>query len=299
MPKWEKYRNKYLRLKRANMVYIDDHLFFDLYKIMLDIYSMSPADPIVILIGEGPSYLEPLLGEDVAAYQLPFREDIYNCFEQNKISNLSVNEQDEAEYFRYLESETDLKRDYLIENWLKIILVDNSQIRVHQVALCLNRYVGNVVGNRCQDVKGIKPLKHIKLTPDESPNTNLPPDIYLENSLDLPASNYNPDFIILLGVSRYANKALFDENRYASVVPKYINGEFVRGEEDDTDHEQAEKNMVTMKRMLKSYENLQNKKDSIDQELRKNMLKRYVYVLAQKGGIESEELALLRDMLKY
>lgn len=109
----------------------------------------------------------------------------------------------EKQYFTYLNTKTFLTKQFVKNNWNKLILIDYSSGRtIHGVSVFFNRYVGKVIGDIPKNVCNIdnaQPLKFINIGHRTKFRVNIDPDIYINYNIDEKYINLNPELIILLG----------------------------------------------------------------------------------------------------
>src|SRR5579885_2396026 len=84
--KYIKYKKKYLNQKRhINNDYedkeVDLYLYFDLLQVSTSILKLTSKQDFLILVGESPSYLEPILKRERDLFILPFSNKPYGCFD--------------------------------------------------------------------------------------------------------------------------------------------------------------------------------------------------------------------------
>ena len=244
--KYEKYKNKYLDLKKKfkqkkydyfiNNKYSD--LFYDLLQTNEDILKISGKDDFFILVGESPSYLKPFL-EDAGhkIFDLPFSNKPYAClfglyglpYSNEEFINRSLMPKPDYEeyYFNYLNKETILTRDFLKENWFKIVLIDvSSGPSITGVSIFLNRYVGNIKKEqKCLDFEGAVPLRFLHITNNMiTPNLNTDPYYSMKVAEEAKVFNFNyhPFLIILMGKVYFESAKKFLMSKYPRYVPSHI-----------------------------------------------------------------------------
>ena len=235
--KYNKYKKKYTMLKRAEdtkLKEVDLYLFFDLLQVSHDIITSTNKDDIMIIIGDTPSYMIPFLKPFRKVIILPFSNKPYGCFNPpNAIADETMNYdvymptlENQDNYFNYLNTKTDLTREFVKSNWNKLTLIDSSSGQsIHGVSIFLNRYIGNINANNmeCYSIDGSEPLQFIRLTGGNSKMTNLDPNKtiqFYENKFDF--RNFNPKLIILIGSSIfYHREAFMITEEYPRYVPSY------------------------------------------------------------------------------
>src|SRR5579885_1814728 len=84
--KYNKYKKKYINQKRqinnnSEIKEIDLYLYFDLLQVSSNIIKLTSKQDFLILVGESPSYLEPILKKERDLFILPFSNSPYGCFE--------------------------------------------------------------------------------------------------------------------------------------------------------------------------------------------------------------------------
>lgn len=245
---YRKYKRKYLRLRGGDQsngsnepfIYenrsVDWYLFFDLYQITKDILLTTPSDAIIILVGDTPSYLEPLLNRYRETHHFAFSNKAFGCLfppYATKPKGLNVDvytptHQNLYSYFNYLDTKTKLSRDFIKQHWHKIVLVDSSWGQsIHGVSIFFNRYINNIKDDdpvKCINLKGAKPLKFFQLVSYLGNTANLTPDtakeIYPDKSTY--TFNYRPDLIAYIGRSIFLHIGYFlFEEAYPRIVPFY------------------------------------------------------------------------------
>ena len=221
---------------------INLYFFFDLYQVCQDILNITSEDDHIILIGNTPSYLKPILEKHRYTYNLPFSGYPLACFwlpyarpfsnEEIKYSyEVAPTKRQLHSYFNYLDSNTPLTRNFIIENWKKIVLVDSSQgPTIHGISVFFNRYVGNILEEQigeddlldCTNINNSQPLRFILTTDERSICTNIYPEkaqLLFENIEESKIKNYNPELIIFQGDTVFSHIILFLVYEY---FPRYI-----------------------------------------------------------------------------
>lgn len=157
-------------------------LFFDLLQMSKDILNFTHEDDIIILVGDTPSYLSIFLKGHRKYYHLGFSNKPFGCFYPSfakpiydcKFKEMiTPNEDSLLKYFKYLDEETDMTKNFIKKNWNKLILIDTSSgASIHGVSIFFNLYVDNIKIKKdencnldidCTNIKGSKPLQFINL----------------------------------------------------------------------------------------------------------------------------------------
>lgn len=310
--KYKKYKRKYINLKRIATDEINDiqnipikepidnntstryenksvdwYLFFDLLQVSKDIINMTNTRNIIILIGDTPSYLEPLLKPHRRVFHLAFSNKPFGCFlpphgecgstsgdvSINNIPSFNdINYDVLTAYFTYLDNSTELSRDFMKKNWDKIILVDSSTgTSIHGASIFFNRYVGNIVEKSitsnatCSYITGSKPLQFIRLTSHPNKTLNINPEqlkqLFEPNTFD--GDNYRPDLIIYIGSSIFLHQNLFMINdEYPRIVPFYSPLQWDKhpNKVKNNSYQPAVKNLNKLTQMLNFYSEITKKK---------------------------------------
>ena len=201
---------------------IDWYLFFDLLQISCDIIALTKPTDFIILIGDTPSYLLPFLEKQRRVFNLPLSNKPFGCFYPPIYKNykeLGLKDiynpprENLIAYFTYLNNHTSLTREFVKENWLRIVLVDSSQgTSIVGVAIFLNRYIGNIAMEDdvvdCTRVDGVKPLQFVNLVDGRFKTATIPMDRIRD--YDGVIDNMYPfDFVILIGSSCFYHRVYF------------------------------------------------------------------------------------------
>lgn len=237
----KKYKERYLHLKRQGRhSKFDIYFFFDLLDSGEQVLARTTEDDFILLIGETPAYLRPFLEDEREIMNLPFSDKPFGCFlppfgltnkemvdegyskELFNLPDLHLKSDLLNQYYNYLDKNTPLTREYLKDNWNKIVAIDySSGITIHGLSIFLNRYAGNIgIDNECTDVEGAKPLKFISLGREIFNKTNIDPQI-AKSVLTLNDLNYNPRLIIHLGEVKFGAYRDFLFSGYPRYVPFY------------------------------------------------------------------------------
>ena len=228
----------------TNYKKVNWYLFFDLYQVSINILDLTNDHSIIILVGDTPSYLAPLLEAKRKIFHLAISNKAFGCFvppfgENN--SNYNIYQKHEhiyvpsAEnlnsYFNFLNNKT-MTKSYVGEHWNDIVLVDASSGQsIHGVSIFLNRYVGHIIFEtdkiNCDNIRGAKPLKFIRLVNKYMPrvsnvDSSMARDYFYDMRHNFYHSNYRPDLIICIGLAffRYMYQFMIDE-LYPRLVPFY------------------------------------------------------------------------------
>jgi hypothetical protein len=146
-----------------------------------------------------------------------------------------------SRYFDYLNTRTILTRDYVRENWSKIVLVDSSSgASISGVLIFLNRYIGNIKPEpnaiACSNIKGSQPLQFIRLVGMYTRSVNLEPEIALKmfsKQYNRYVVNFRPDLIVHIGDAIFLSRdafMIYDEYPYWDIPPDEVcNPSFTRG----------------------------------------------------------------------
>lgn len=219
---------------------IDMNLFVDLVQVSNDIIEMTRNIDIIILIGDTPSYITPFIESKRKIYNLAFSNKPYGCLypphslpaindmnkeDAEKWTNLFVPLiEQENYYFDYLNTNTFLTREFMKENWTKIILIDSSSgSSISGVSIFFNRYIGNIKQDqKCENLEHAIPLKFIQLISygRNDNTTNIKPQIS-EKFMDWHNRNYDPKIIIYMGFVCFYHKDEFIYEYYPRMIPFY------------------------------------------------------------------------------
>lgn len=209
---------------------VDLILFKDLFKASLKIFELTKRSHILILIGDTPSYLKPILELEREVHNLPLSGQAMGCFEQNTGKpvdiidkfNILIPTQDQINgFFRFLD-QSEMNKKFWIDHWENVVLIDRSMGKsIMGASNLINRYVGNIDDrNDCWNIKGAKPIKFINLT--DNPKLNFSNKATNEIS-HKNIINYNPNLIIYLGTVQFQSIDKFMiEEAYPRYVPEYI-----------------------------------------------------------------------------
>ena len=209
-------------------------------------YKFLGHDDIIILVGDTPSYLQPLLKKNRKVLNFAISNKPFGCFhppygkgkEWSEIMKDAKNSDTFSDiftptseylnaYFDYLDNETELTRDFVKKFWYKIILVDSSGgASIHGVSIFFNRYVGNIIQESdnniiCTKIEGAKPIQFIRIRDSWRKTINI--DYKISKILDVPITNYRPELIIYIGSSIFNHRTDFMIfEAYPRIVPFYI-----------------------------------------------------------------------------
>lgn len=173
---------------------IDTEFFVDLLFTAKKIIDITTKDNILILIGDTPSYLGPILEYHRKIYHMAWSNKPLDCFKKDyQLHKIIVNKKydrfdetwtDETYiingkkkrkkgkledklkvYFNYLNTKTFLTKKFVKENWNNIICIDTSSgTTINGFSIFFNRYVGNIpINAKCWNIKGAVPIKFINL----------------------------------------------------------------------------------------------------------------------------------------
>lgn len=220
-------------------------LFFDLLQISKDILNITHKDDIIILVGDTPSYLSIFLKGHRKYYHLGFSNKPFGCFlplfaepiYDCKFKKAFVPDKDSLhQYFKYLDEETDLTKNFIKKNWNKLILIDTSSgASIHGVSIFFNLYVNNIKIKKdkkcnldidCSNIKGSKPLQFINLMFGMklfNINPILAKKIFKHkkkyNNYNI---NFNPKLIIPIATVRFMYREFFTINEsFPRFVPVF------------------------------------------------------------------------------
>ena len=213
------------------------HLFFDLLQVSIDILNYTHTDDIIILVGDTPSYLMPFLKAKRSTHFMAFSDKPFGSFfppyglhipDADYVFTPSYDQLNA--YFDYLDKKTILTREFIKDNWAKIVLVDSSLGgSIHGVSIFFNRYIGNIkqTGNiiTTSNIAGAKPLRFISLTESNHIVFNLDP-YYVEANYPRDKINYLvnyiPKLIIYVGHTLFYHRSDFMiKSAYPRIVPFY------------------------------------------------------------------------------
>ncbi|BCS82834.1 hypothetical protein QLL95_gp1289 [Cotonvirus japonicus] len=299
--KYRKYKLKYKRLKKSmdggdnaekitealqkrqgiynnaddNYKNVDLALFFDLWQMSRDILTLTSESSIIIIIGDTPSYVKPLIEDERTVYNLAFSNKPFGCFNfpygnelprdvelydgTNLLDVYTPTADNLQHYFDYLNTKTFLTKKYVLKNWEKIVLLDSSSGQsIMGVSIFFNRYVGHILNDsideiNCLNVTGAKPLKFIRVVNYSSSTTNTTPKLAQEyfSSTDF-NTNYKPDLIIYIGYVVYEHR---DDFMLMETYERYVPGYSVRfwNQDPDTNLELGLQNLTLLKRLSQLY----------------------------------------------
>lgn len=156
-------------------------LFFSLLQVTDEIKFQTNKDNIYLLIGDSPSYLKPMLETYATTINIPFSGAGYGCFydynyyknieewkTKHKYSDMPKEEHLNG-FFKFLEMETLLTREFVKNNWNKIILIDGSERGVTPMAfsMILNKPIKTIyINSDCwnfNEYNSAEPLKFINI----------------------------------------------------------------------------------------------------------------------------------------
>jgi len=309
--KYQKYLYKYLKLNRVNPNndnsqdktleqlnerQIDWYLFFDTHQVATDIINLTSDNNILILVGNTPSYLAPLLEDKRKIYHLAFTGKPFGCFVPPYATLLTLNNNSSQKdtksiyhslhsvftptrkqlhnYFNYLNTKTELTKEFIRDNWHNLVLIDSSVGQsIHGVSIFFNRYAGFIRDTdeeiNCANIVGSKPLKFIRLATNLSPTTNLNPIVVksmfpVRENNHLVVYNYRPDLILYLGMTLFYHEYDFMISEdYPRLVPEYYIHNWDKPLVPDPGHSRAFDNLLKLRSMKMIYEQLKiNKKMS-------------------------------------
>lgn len=207
-------------------------LFFDLLQISRQILESTYDDDFIILIGETPAYLRPMIEPYRKLFNLPFTGKPYGCVNPrsgrpDSLGGFMPTEEQCQSYFNYLDTKTILTKEFVKSNWYKIILVDWSKgTSISGVSIFFNRYVGNINSSAiCQDFGKAQPMLFISLANGNF--TNIDPVLFEKHFIRNDTFNYNPTLIILLKTIKFYHSSYFLESEFPRFVPNYFPGMWI------------------------------------------------------------------------
>ena len=170
---------------------LNTELFVDLLFTAKRIINLTSSDDILILIGESPAYLGPILKHHRKIIYLPMSGKPFSCYigshyslenivgtsygDESKLTGTdkelyyhmlarSIPTQKGLDkYFSYLNNETILTKKFAKNNWNNLVGIDTSSgLSANGTSIFLNKYVGNIKADtKCQNISKAKPLKFI------------------------------------------------------------------------------------------------------------------------------------------
>ena len=151
---------------------LDTELFVDLLFTSKKILDLTTYDDILILIGESPAYLGPVLKHHRKILYLPMTDKPFACYWNKGYVLSNFNESTHIptqkgldNYFNYLNTETILTKKFAKNNWNKLVGIDTSGgMSANGVSIFLNKYAGNMKDDtKCDNIKTVKPLRFVNL----------------------------------------------------------------------------------------------------------------------------------------
>ncbi|AYV85770.1 MAG: hypothetical protein Satyrvirus38_7 [Satyrvirus sp.] len=214
---------------------VDWYLFFDLMQVSTDIVALTNVDSYIILVGDTPSYLAAFLQERRRVFNFAFSNKPFGCFwppysmPYEKTHPIFTPPKENLDaYFSYLDTKTELTKNFVKNSWHNIVLVDSSSGQsICGVSIFFNRYVGNIAEEKseinCENIRKAQPLKFIRLIDTPGPTANIDPKIIEKFYPNAGIINYNPKLIINIGSSFFLHRNLFMINdAYPRIVPFYV-----------------------------------------------------------------------------
>ena len=161
--------------KKLRDHYLDSELFVDLLFTSKKILDLTTSNDILVLIGESPAYLGPVLKHHRKILYLPMTDKPFSCYwNKNYILEKRMKEfyiptqKGLDTYFNYLNTETILTKAFAKDNWDNIVGIDTSGgMSANGTSIFLNKYAGNMKADtKCDNIKTAKPLRFINLKRD-------------------------------------------------------------------------------------------------------------------------------------
>ena len=172
---------------------LNTELFVDLLFTAKRIINLTSSDDILILIGESPAYLGPILKHHRKIIYLPMSRKPFSCYRgahYNLENIVGTSYEDEKKltgmdkklyyhmlatsiptqkgldkYFSYLNKETILTKKFAKDNWNNLVGIDTSSgASANGTSIFLNKYADNIKPDtKCENISKAKPLKFINL----------------------------------------------------------------------------------------------------------------------------------------
>ena len=154
---------------------LNTELFVDLLFTSKKILDLTTSDDILVLIGESPAYLGPVLKHHRKIIYLPMTDKPFACYynkryvlEKSSMHHHIPTQKGLDTYFNYLNTETILTKTFAKDNWNNIVGIDTSGGEsANGTSIFLNKYAGNIKADiKCDNIKTAKPLRFINLKRD-------------------------------------------------------------------------------------------------------------------------------------
>ena len=267
---------------------LNTELFVDLLFTSKKILDLTTSTDILILIGESPAYLGPILKHHRKIIYLPMTDKPFSCYsnleyDKNVLTTTHIPTQKGLDnYFNYLNTQTILTKKFAKNNWNNLVGIDTSSgASANGTSIFLNKYAKNIKSDtNCENIINAKQLRFINFIRGDgisSFNKNL----------------VNPTHII------FYHTGEFIDSIYKRFVPSYRPDEWENETINDRINENWKKNQYIKKQIYDLYNDFKNDKKKLLIWLKKNCaLKKLKMMLKNETKLDNAIIIIYDYVIK-